>query len=156
MRPLIPFAAAAAGVIAVAVPSAAQAASTPTAVVALARHHVVSGARPGLTYLTSGAPAGSATYLEVRRAGAGYGWAETRRLGTSGTIAAPAFPAGTYQLRVAITRAGHTVAASSATRLTVAPARQAKPSAAPAPSSSSDGFSWLGKAALLFLSYLLG
>jgi hypothetical protein len=156
MRAFIPLVAAALGVIVVAAPGTAQAASTPAASVVLARHHIVSGTRPGLTYLTAGLPAGSVTYLEVRRAGAGHGWADDRRLGTAGTVTAPAIPAGVYLFRVVAIRAGHTVVASSGTRLTVAPARHSKPAGAPAPGSSPSSYAWLGQAALLVLGFLLG
>jgi hypothetical protein len=143
---------AAAGVIALAAPQIAEAATGPSATVALARHQVTAGTRPSLTYVTADRPEGSATYLEVRQAGSGHHWFEERRLGQAGTVRVPTVPAGSYQLRVVITRSGHLVAASPATRLRVT-------RAAPAPAqhgSSSGLMSWIGKAALMVLGYLLG
>lgn len=150
MRPLI-ASVLAAGAIAVAVPVAAQAASAqaasgPTADMVLARQHITVGTSPRLTYVTSGAPAGSATYLEIRQAGPGNPWAEAQRLGTAGSVTAPAIRSGSYRLRVAITRAGRTIAASGSVSLVVRPAPH---------SSTPSWLPWLGKAALLLLGYLL-
>lgn len=144
---------AAAGVIALAAPQIAEAATGPSATVALARHQVTAGTRPSLTYVTADRPAGAATYLEVRQAGAGYHWFEARRLGQAGTVRVPAVPAGSYQVRVVIARSGHLIAASPATGLRVT---RAAPPAPAQHGSSSSLWSWVGKAALMVLGYLLG
>ena len=150
MRTLIP-AAAAAGLIALAAPLAAQAAVTPQANLVLATSRVTAGSHPKLTYLTSGLPAGAVTRLEIRRAGPGYRWLTAERLGRAGTITTPALGAGVYLYRVEITAAGRLLATSRPVSLTVRPAAGASAS-----SGSSDTWSWLGQAALLVLGYLLG
>jgi|SRR5947207_6173710 len=143
IRVLTPLAAAAC-VTALALPSAAQAATKPAATVTLAHDRVTAGSTPSLTYLTSGVPAGSVTYLEVEQAGTGQ-WAEAERLGRSGTVTLPPVSTGTFSFRLLVTGSGHPVVASPAVNLTVVPAQQPQ-----------GMFSWLGQALFQGMGQALG
>jgi hypothetical protein len=138
MRFLIPLAAAA-GVLTLAVPATAEAASAPTAAVALAHSQISSGSKPSITYLTAGLPAGSVTLLQERRAGSRHGWTAVERLGTAGTVSAPALPAGVWQFRLIAGDGGRRVLASASAYLTVEPA----------PAHSSGGTDWSRLGALV-------
>jgi hypothetical protein len=135
--------AAAACVTALALPGAAQAATRPAATVTLAKDRVTAGSTPSLTYLTSGAPAGSVTYLEVEQTGTGQ-WAEAERLGRSGTVTLPPVTTGMFSFRLLVTAAGHPVVTSPAVNLTVVPAQPM------------DMFSWLGQALAQGMGQALG
>ncbi|HEY1617656.1 MAG TPA: hypothetical protein VGG25_08560 [Streptosporangiaceae bacterium] len=120
----------------------------PRVEMAMTRQHVTAGHRAGLTYLAAGVPAGGRVLLEVRRAGAGQHWLLARRLHRAGTISAPALPVGGYWLRAVVARGGRMLAASARSHLTVSAARSH--------GLSLGSLSWLGKAALLIIGYLLG
>jgi hypothetical protein len=142
IRVLTPLAAAAC-VTALALPSAAQAATRPAATVKLAQDRVTAGSTPSLTYLTSGAPAGSVTYLEVEQTGTGL-WAEAERLGRSGTVTLPPVSTGEFSFRLLITDSGRPVATSPAVTLTVVPAQP------------QGMFAWLGQALAQGMGQALG
>jgi hypothetical protein len=121
MRLLIPLAAAA-SIVAVAVPTAASAATRPTANISLARSEITAGATARLSYATAGIPARSAVYLQERQLGSGNGWTTAERLRSVGAFSDPGAPAGSYQFRILVTHHGHKVVASRAASLVVEPA----------------------------------
>ena len=120
MRKLISLAAAT-GVIALAVPTAALAATPPTANISLASSEITAGATARLSYATAGIPARSAVYLQERQVGSGSGWTTAKRLHHVGTFSDPGAPAGTYQFRILVTHSGRKVVASRAVDLVVDP-----------------------------------
>lgn len=120
MRKLISLAAAA-GIIALAVPAAAVAASRPTASISLASSEITAGATARLSYATAGIPARCAVYLQERQVGSGSGWTTAKRLHYVGAFSDPGAPAGTYQFRILVTRGGRKVVASRPAELVVEP-----------------------------------
>ena len=112
---------AAAGIILFACGGVAQAAPAgrPGAELSFRSASVRAGVPAVLTYLVSGVPAGSVIYLQ-RAAVHSHAWRDVGRMtADSGTVAAPADPAGRWKYRVAVSRGGVTVAASAPSRLTV-------------------------------------
>lgn len=110
-----------AGIVLFALAGVAQAAPDggPNAVMGLGSARVGAGIPPVLTYMTTGVPAGSVLYLQ-RAPGDGQAWQDVGRMAAgSGTVRAPADPAGRWRYRIAVTRGGVTVATSAASTLTV-------------------------------------
>jgi hypothetical protein len=91
----------------------------PSATMTFASPSVAAGTSPVLTFLTAGTPTGSVVYLE-RTAAAGQAWQPVARVSAaSGTVRAPADPAGTWEYRILVTDGGREVAASAPEALTV-------------------------------------
>jgi hypothetical protein len=91
----------------------------PSAAMTFASPRVAAGTSPVLTFLTTGTPAASVIYLE-RTSGTGQAWQPVARVSaTSGTVRAPADPAGTWEYRILVTDGGKVVAASAPEALTV-------------------------------------
>ena len=112
---------AAAGAVLLAVPGTAQAATTagPSASFSFATASISSGTKPVVTYITADLPAGSTIYLQ-RAAGTGGAWQSVGRMtADSGTVRAPADPAGQYRYRILIAQGSTTVTTSAAGDLTV-------------------------------------
>jgi hypothetical protein len=97
----------------------AQAASGPSASLALTSATIGAGTQPVVTYLISDVPAGSVIYLQ-RASGTGQAWQSVGRMAAdSATVRAPADQAGDYQYRILVADGGATVAASPAVALSV-------------------------------------
>jgi hypothetical protein len=91
----------------------------PSATMAFALSSVAAGSSPVLTFLTTGTPAGSVVYLE-RTSGASQAWQPVARVNaTSGTVRAPADPAGTWEYRILVTDGAKVVDVSAPKALTV-------------------------------------
>jgi hypothetical protein len=104
-----------------AVSGTAQAATAagPSASLAFASASVSAGTQPVITYLTSDSPAGSAIYLQ-QATGSGQGCHDVGRIqADSGTVKAPADPAGSYEYRIVIAQGNTAVATSAPSTLTV-------------------------------------
>jgi hypothetical protein len=111
----------AAGTILLAVPGNAQAATSaePSASFSFATASISSGTKPVMTYITADLPAGSTIYLQ-RAAGTGGAWQSVGRMtADSGTVRAPADPAGQYRYRILVTQGSTTVTTSTVGDLTV-------------------------------------
>jgi hypothetical protein len=101
-----------------AAPGTAQAAG-PSASLNVATASISTGTKPVVTYITADLPAGATIYLQ-RAADPGGSWQSVGRMAArSGTVRAPADPAGQYQYRILVTRGSATVITSSASDLTV-------------------------------------
>jgi hypothetical protein len=104
-----------------AAPAAAQAATTsgPSASLSLAAASISAGTRPLVTFITTDVPAGSVIYLQ-RAIGSSGKWQNVGRLTAySGTVRAPADPAGSFRYRILIADGGSTQATSTASDLSV-------------------------------------
>lgn len=104
-----------------AVPGTAQAATTPapTASLTIATASISSGTKPVVTFISADLPAGSTIYLQ-RAAAAGGSWQSVGRMtAASGTVRAPADPAGQFQYRILVAQGSTTVTTSAPSDLTV-------------------------------------
>jgi hypothetical protein len=106
------------GIIALAVPIAAQAAITPVARLSLASSHVTQGGTTRFTYSTSGLPAGSVVDLQGRVNGGAWKLMSAR-LGRSGQIVEAGTPVGNFQFRLLVTDARRHVTVSPVVNLIV-------------------------------------
>jgi len=109
------------GTVLLAVPGSAQAATTagPNASLNFATANISSGTKPLVTYITADLPAGSTIYLQ-RAVGTGGAWQSVGRMtADSGTVRAPADPAGQYEYRILVAQGSTTITTSAANDLTV-------------------------------------
>ncbi len=131
MRKLIPLAAVA-GLAALCVPLAAQAATTPAAQLSLGASHIREGGAIRLHYSVRDLPSGSTVKLDGRMIG-GTWKALPGQLGRQGVITESDSPAGAFQFKIVVTDGSRFVTASRIVTLTVRPTRNAGYHSSPSP-----------------------
>jgi hypothetical protein len=108
----------AAGVALFAASGPAQAAG-PSASLAITPASISAGTQPVVTYITAGIPTGAAIYLQLA-SGANPQWQDVGRIRSgSGSVKAPADPAGQWRYRILVAEGSTTLATSAASTLTV-------------------------------------
>ena len=108
----------AAGLALFAASSTAEAA-TPSASLSIAPVSVSAGTQPVITYITSGIPAKASIYLQLA-SGSGQQWHYVGRVhADSGSVKAPADPAGKWRYRILVAQGDMTVATSAPITITV-------------------------------------
>jgi hypothetical protein len=137
-------------------PEMAEAASAPRAELAFSPAMISAGSRPGMTFISQGAPSGSVLYLQESPDG-GRRWKTVdKTTATQGTANLAALPEGIYEFRLVVTDNGSALAASSPATLTVTGAGGAmptpvpgptgaptRPTTTPSPAPSRSGIPWL-------------
>jgi hypothetical protein len=94
-------------------------AATPTASLSITSGSISAGTQPVITYITSGVPAGAVIYLQLS-SGSSQHWQDVGRIGAdSGSVRAPADPAGQWSYRIQVAQGNTTVATSAASTVTV-------------------------------------
>jgi hypothetical protein len=110
------------GLLAAAVPAAADAATAarPSVRFSFVSNQVSSGTRPQVRYRARHLPSGSGVYLQWRY-GPDNAWTYLQTLsGGAGTVAIPADPAGVFDYRIRVLHGQHVVAVSRSRFLSVA------------------------------------
>jgi hypothetical protein len=99
--------------------SGAAQAATPSTSLSMASASITAGTQPVITYITSGIPAAATIYLQ-RASGSGLRWQDIGRIrAASGSVAAPADPAGRWSYRILVMQGNKTIVASAPETLTV-------------------------------------
>jgi hypothetical protein len=108
----------AASIAMIAAAGSAQAA-TPSPSLSIQSASISAGTQPVITYITDGVPSGATIYLQ-RASGSSQNWQDVGRIQAgSGTVKAPADPAGQWRYRIMIAQGNTAVATSAASTLTV-------------------------------------
>jgi hypothetical protein len=99
--------------------SAAASASEPSVTLGISQTTIASGSAPVVTFVSSGVPAGAVFYLQRASSGSQAWQNVARTTADSGTAAAPADPAGSFQYRIVALEGNTPVAVSAPVSVTV-------------------------------------
>jgi hypothetical protein len=129
-------------------------AATPSASLSIAPASASAGTQPVITYITSGIPAGAVIYLQLS-SGPGQQWQDVGRIRAgSGSVEAPADPAGQWSYRILVAQGNTTVVTSASSTFTVSGSGGESPNSSAAPNGAGCTVCKIAKDALPWLAQI--